>query len=356
MDYERQLRRLVEERQQTISDGHETKARFANLYEDEDDDAVEEGGEEDNENQHYQDNSEEDDDGNEYDDDDDDDISLDEMEMEAYMRLKMAKEQLAKRETMGQRIVATSIIPHNEPIQKDDKMLQKLDQIEISTAQPWMTYLSMSSTRALKLQNVENDLEREMQFYEHALNSAHDAVHRLREEGVPNERPDDYFAEMVKSDEHMHLVKDRLLKTRDELNKREERRRQKELKRFGKQIQIERMKQKLDEKKRNLERIRQWKKLAAKGVKENDIESLLNADDDIAAAVSDGVSRGGSGASAESVLEVIKERRRDKTQERMKRDPKFASMVEKSRSGAKGVYKRRTKNKSKVTQRKRHRK
>lgn len=44
-----------------------------------------------------------------------------------------------------------------------------------------------------------------------ALAAAKDAVRRFKEEGKPWLRPTDYYAEMVKSDEHMAKVKQQLM-------------------------------------------------------------------------------------------------------------------------------------------------
>lgn len=52
----------------------------------------------------------------------------------------------------------------------------------------------------------ENDLARELAFYTQALESARDAYERLTERNVPILRPPDFYAEMVKTDDHMLKV------------------------------------------------------------------------------------------------------------------------------------------------------
>ena len=59
--------------------------------------------------------------------------------------------------------------------------------------------------------DVNDDLARETHFYEQALGSANEAIRRLKELGVPVKRPRDYYAEMVKSDEHMKRVRAELI-------------------------------------------------------------------------------------------------------------------------------------------------
>ena len=55
----------------------------------------------------------------------------------------------------------------------------------------------------------------------------------------PFKRPDDYFAEMVKSDEHMARVRQRLLDQTASIKASDEAKRQRNLKKFGKKVQVE---------------------------------------------------------------------------------------------------------------------
>ena len=67
---------------------------------------------------------------------------------------------------------------------------------------------------------------------------------RLKGFGVLTKRPEDYFAEMSKSDDHMKKVRETLLTKHAEIEKREKVRQLRELKKMGKQIQIEAEKKK----------------------------------------------------------------------------------------------------------------
>ena len=57
--------------------------------------------------------------------------------------------------------------------------------------------------------------------------------------GIPTKRPDDYFAEMVKTDRHMQKVKRKMIHQQQEILESEDRRKQKANKKFGKQVQRE---------------------------------------------------------------------------------------------------------------------
>lgn len=50
-----------------------------------------------------------------------------------------------------------------------------------------------------------------------------EAIKRFEAAGIPWQRPPDYYAEMVKSDEHMAKVKDRLMYEQQQIEQAEER-------------------------------------------------------------------------------------------------------------------------------------
>jgi len=54
--------------------------------------------------------------------------------------------------------------------------------------------------------DVHNDFKRETLFYEQAKEAVMQAMARLHADGVTTKRPDDYFAEMAKKDDHMKRV------------------------------------------------------------------------------------------------------------------------------------------------------
>lgn len=53
---------------------------------------------------------------------------------------------------------------------------------------------------------IHNDFKREMIFYRQAQQAVLDGYERLEKLERPTLRPDDYFAEMAKSDVHMQKV------------------------------------------------------------------------------------------------------------------------------------------------------
>ena len=58
---------------------------------------------------------------------------------------------------------------------------------------------------------VHNDFKREMLFYRQAQAAVLEGLPRLQSLGVKTKRPDDYFAQMAKSDQHMNKIRAKLL-------------------------------------------------------------------------------------------------------------------------------------------------
>jgi len=72
---------------------------------------------------------------------------------------------------------------------------------------------------------------------------------------VPISRPDDFFAEMLKTDEHMAKVKSRLLRQQTKIKSFEEKKQRTENKKFHKALKDFKMKAKHQEKRDNLDTI-----------------------------------------------------------------------------------------------------
>lgn len=77
---------------------------------------------------------------------------------------------------------------------------------------------------------------------------------------VPISRPDDFFAEMLKTDSHMAKVKSRLLQQQNKIQTFEERKSRMENKKFHKAIKAYKQTEKHKEKRQNIEKITQLKK------------------------------------------------------------------------------------------------
>jgi len=107
---------------------------------------------------------------------------------------------------------------------------------------PWTETL-VTKGEVLNIKNVEDDLEREKEFYSTSLKASNEGLDNLREENVPYTRPEDYFAEMIKTDVHMAKVKGVLLKEKREIEEAQQRTKNRMQKKFSKQTQSDVQKQ-----------------------------------------------------------------------------------------------------------------
>jgi rRNA-processing protein EBP2 len=97
---------------------------------------------------------------------------------------------------------------------------------------------SVTSSTPTVIEDVDDDLNRELQFYAQSLGAVKEAKRKLKAEGTPFARPNDYFAEMVKSEEHMGRVRQRLVDDAAGKKAATDARKQRDLKKFGKAVQV----------------------------------------------------------------------------------------------------------------------
>ena len=131
--------------------------------------------------------------------------------------------------------------------------------IPVSTL-PFSEHQSLISTDPLSIPDVNDDLTRELAFYTSSLSGARLARSLLKKEGVPFSRPADFFAEMFKSDDHMGKVKKKLYDEAAAKKASVKARKQRDLKKFGKQVQIAKLQERDRAKKESLEKINSLKR------------------------------------------------------------------------------------------------
>jgi rRNA-processing protein EBP2 len=120
-----------------------------------------------------------------------------------------------------------------------------------------LTSLPPAST---SIPDPNDDLTRELEFYRICRTAATDARTLLKKEKVLFTRPTDYFAEMVKSDEHMGNVKKKMYDEAANKKAASEARRVRDAKKFGKAVQIAREQERAKEKRQTLEKISSLKR------------------------------------------------------------------------------------------------
>lgn len=128
----------------------------------------------------------------------------------------------------------------------------------IALALPFAQHQTVTSP-AHPTPNIDDDLTRELAFYKQARDAVLTGRKQLVADGIPFTRPSDYFAEMIKSDGHMDRVRERLLEEAGRKKNSEDARKQRDLKKFGKQVQQEKLLQRQHEKKDTMDKIKSLK-------------------------------------------------------------------------------------------------
>lgn len=157
------------------------------------------------------------------------------------------------------------LIPHTRLTINNTSALQAaLDRISIPTDTS-ATFAShqlvvASANTADSIPDVSDDLQRELAFYSQSLDAAKEGRTKLLAEGVPFSRPKDYFAEMVKEDAHMEKVKAKLIEEASAKKAAAEARKLRDLKKFGKQVQVAKLQERQKAKRETLEKIKTLKR------------------------------------------------------------------------------------------------
>ncbi|KXT12197.1 hypothetical protein AC579_3438 [Pseudocercospora musae] len=153
------------------------------------------------------------------------------------------------------------VIPHQRLTINNTAALQRsLKSFALSSSLPFSEVQSVTSAEPVEIKDVEDDLDRELKFYHQCLDAVTEARARLKAEGVPFSRPTDYFAEMVKSEEQMGKVRAKMLDEAARKKASAEARRQRDLKKFGKAVQVAKLQERQKEKRDTMDRIQTLKR------------------------------------------------------------------------------------------------
>lgn len=107
---------------------------------------------------------------------------------------------------------------------------------------------------------ILNDFKREILFYRQAQTAVKDGIEKLKEYGIPTKRPDDYFAEMAKSDDHMQKIRKHLVAKQEGHQKSERIRQLRDQRKMAKIIQREALEKKQAEKTKMLKDLKAYRK------------------------------------------------------------------------------------------------
>jgi rRNA-processing protein EBP2 len=109
-------------------------------------------------------------------------------------------------------------------------------------------------------EEVHNDFKREMKFHRLGQATVLEGIARLNTMGIPTRRPEDYFAEMAKSDAHMQKIRKKLLSKQLAAEHSEKAKKLREQRKYGKKVQQEVLQARQKEKKEMLAAVKKHRK------------------------------------------------------------------------------------------------
>lgn len=154
------------------------------------------------------------------------------------------------------------IIPHQRlTINNTSALLKSLRSIALPTSSmTFSEHQSLTSEAPIDIPDINDDLNRELAFYAQSLDAVKRARSLLKAEAIPFSRPPDFFAEMVKSDEHMGRIKHKLVDEASRKKAASEARKLRDLKKFGKQVQVAKLQERDRAKRDMLDKVLMLKK------------------------------------------------------------------------------------------------
>ncbi|KAG8904748.1 rRNA-processing protein and EBNA1-binding protein ebp2, partial [Tulasnella sp. 408] len=154
----------------------------------------------------------------------------------------------------------------DKPRANPKAMKRMRELIQLDPTWPWTETLVTTWPETHEKIDPSDDLNREVSFYKQALQCAQESKALAAKHSLPFTRPNDYFAEMVKSDIHMERVRSKLLDEAAAMKRSEEAKRQRDLKKYGKQVQVEKTKERAKNKKEMLNKVESLKRKRGGGV------------------------------------------------------------------------------------------
>jgi len=168
-------------------------------------------------------------------------------------------------------------------INNKDVLTGKFDEIYVDL--PWIERLDCTSAplpakdAEIPLNDDEsladNDFKREMLFYRQAQATVFEAIPRLRSANIATKRPDDFYAQMAKTDEHMKKIREYLVNRKADIEKREKLKKLREQRLYGKKVQQEVLLKRQEDKSKLLKTMKKVRKGKKGGMEELE-ESLAD--------------------------------------------------------------------------------
>ena len=216
-------------------------------------------------------------------------IKITKKTQEGEEEIKLAKEEDVAREEMayleqeggyGSDTSVESINMVAELEEKESNIKSDLNHFFVAKGKKitWLETLDITSPNVIdKNLNTDDDIKRELLFYNTAKENAIQGMIQLKKLGEKINRPDDCFVEMLKSDEQMANVKKEIIKEQQYIKKFEAKKQKLQNIKFAKSIKDQQNKEKSAFKRKTMEGIEKWKEHIRKNPKDyNKIDNFLD--------------------------------------------------------------------------------
>jgi len=143
---------------------------------------------------------------------------------------------------------------------------------------PWVDTLAVDGqTDKPDALTAKDGVKLESTFLSMAGDAVKEAFRRLKVMNVPFNRPADFYAEMLKTDKQMYLIKQRAAEEQRRIKIVENRRNNQAAKKFAKKAKSKKLEAKAKERAENLDDIKTWRKNNKRdNADDNDLEAILD--------------------------------------------------------------------------------
>ncbi|XP_064607441.1 probable rRNA-processing protein EBP2 [Liolophura sinensis] len=158
------------------------------------------------------------------------------------------------------------VAPPPKWINNKEGLRQKMEELRLPL--DWIERMDMTNDPAPAVpgtfvdeeeDDVNNDFQRELKFYRQAQATVLDAIPKLHKLGVLTKRPEDYFAQMAKSDDHMKRVREKLLAKQIGMERSEKAKKLRDLRKYGKKVQQDVLQKRQKEKKEMMDAVKKYR-------------------------------------------------------------------------------------------------
>ncbi|XP_078417199.1 putative rRNA-processing protein EBP2 [Cetorhinus maximus] len=195
-------------------------------------------------------------------DSDTDASELSDLELQDAFSKGLLKPGLNVVEELGKKYV-NNVVGLKQCLGDFKKNIEWVERLDMTNG-PAADIIAMAEGKSVKQErsdiDPDDDFQREMYFYRQAQATVLDALPQLQRLKIATKRPDDYFAEMAKSDQQMQKIRGKMLSKQISMEKSEKAKQLRALRKYGKKVQIEVIQQRQKEKKAMMTAVKKYQK------------------------------------------------------------------------------------------------